>query len=140
MDPFPNGRKLALLSPLLMSPPPQVQHPNIIAKACFYTIRVIHRMSSLLISQARFVLPLFVDDVVASSSSVSLSHVCVPHTCITCKNICLGPIGNLPEYKFVFDVDTPDVRVEAIDPNAREEGHAEACTRFVLVRVYIFLL
>ena len=93
-----------------------------------------------MISQARSVLPPRVDDADASSSSASSSHVCVPHTCITCKNIFLGPIGDLPEYDFVLDEDTPDTRVEATDPDARKEGNAEAWTPSVLVRVYIFLL
>ena len=64
----------------------------------------------------------------------------MPHTCITCKNICLGLIGDLPEYHFVLDEDTPDTLTEATDPDAREEGNAEAWTPSVLVRVYIFLL
>ena len=85
-------------------------------------------------------LPPRVDDAGASSSLVSSSHVCVPHTCIACKNICLGPIGDLFEYQFVFDKDTPDACVEAKNPDTREEGHTEAWTPSVLVRVYIFLL
>ena len=85
-------------------------------------------------------LPPCVDDVGASSSSVISSHVFVPHTCITCKNICLGPIGDLSEYQFVLDEDTPNVHIEVIDPDVREEGHAEAWTPFVSVCVYIFLL
>ena len=93
-----------------------------------------------MISQARLVLPPCVDDVGASSSLASSSHVCVPHTCITCKNIFLGPIGDLPKYHFVLDEDTPDTHAEAIDPNAREVGNAEAWTPLVLVCVYIFLL
>ena len=64
----------------------------------------------------------------------------MPHTCITCKNICLGPIGDLSEYQFVFDEDTPDAHTEATHPNMREEGHADTWTPFVLVHVYIFLL
>ena len=79
-----------------------------------------------MISQVRLVLHPHVDDASANSSSASSSHICVPHTSITCKNIFLGPIGDLPEYHFVFDEDTPDARAEAIDPDAREEGHAEA--------------
>ena len=75
-----------------------------------------------------------------SSSSVSSSHVCVPHTCITCKNICLGPIGDISKYQFVVDEDTPDAHTEAVDPDAREEEDAEAWTPSVLVCVYIFLL
>ena len=93
-----------------------------------------------MISQARSVLPPRVDDVGANSSSASSSHVCVPHTCITCKNICLGPIGDLPEHHFVLDEDTLDTCTEATDPDAREEGNAEAWTPSVSVRVYIFLL
>ena len=54
-------------------------------------------------------MPPYVDDVGAISSSASSSHVCVPHTCITCKNICLGPIGDLSKYQFVFEEDTLDV-------------------------------
>ena len=64
----------------------------------------------------------------------------MPHTCITCKNICLGPIGDLPKYQFVLDEDTPDAHEEATDPDSREEGHAKAWTPSVSVRVYIFLL
>lgn len=71
-------------------------------------------------------LPPHVDDVGASSSSMSSSHVCVPHICITCKNICLGPIGDLFEYRFVFEEDTQDARTEATHPDVREEGHVEA--------------
>ena len=93
-----------------------------------------------MISQARLVLPPRVDDASVSSSSASSSHVCVPHTCITCKNICLGPIGDLPEYHFVLDKDTPDARAEATDPDAREDGNVEAWTPLVSVRVYIFFL
>ena len=93
-----------------------------------------------MISQARSVLPPRVDDAGASSSSASSSHVCVPHTCIACKNICLGPIGDLLEHHFVVDEDTLDIRVEATDPDAREEGNVEAVTPSVSVRVYIFLL
>ena len=93
-----------------------------------------------MISQARSVLPPRVDDASASSSSASSSHVCVPHTCITCQNIFLGPIGDLTEYHFVLGKDTPDTRAEATDPDAREEGNAEAWTPSMSVRVYIFLL
>ena len=93
-----------------------------------------------MISQARSVLPPCFDDVGASSSSASSSHVCVPHTCITCKNILLCPIGDLPEYHFVVGEDTPDTRAEATDPDAREEGNASTWTPSVSVRVYIFLL
>ena len=57
-----------------------------------------------------------------------------------CKNIFLGPIGDLPKYHFVLDEDTPDTCVEAIDPDVREEGNAEAWTPLVSVHVYIFLL
>ena len=64
----------------------------------------------------------------------------MPHTCITCKNIFLGPIGDLPEYHFVLDKDTPDARGEPTNPDAREEGHAEAWTLSISVRVFIFLL
>ena len=85
-------------------------------------------------------LPPCVDDASVSSSLTSSLHVCVPHTCITCKNIFIGPIGDLSEYQFVFDKDTLDARTEAIDPDVREEGHAEAWTPSMLVRVYIFLL
>ena len=85
-------------------------------------------------------MPPHINDVGASSSSASSSHVCVPHTCITYKNICLGPIGDLPEYHFVLGEDTPDTHVEAIDPDAGEEGNAEVWTPSVSVRVYIFLL
>ena len=104
------------------------------------TIKAIHRLSSLVISQASSVLPPRVDDAGASSSSASSSHVCVPHTCITCKNIFLGPIGDLPEYHFLLDEDTPDTRAEATDPDVREERNAEVWTPSVSVRVYIFLL
>ena len=93
-----------------------------------------------MISQARLGLPPYVDDVVSSSSSASSSHICVPHTCITCKNICLGPIGDLLEYHFVLGKDTPDTRAEAVDLDAREEGNVEAWTPSVSIRVYIFLL
>ena len=93
-----------------------------------------------MISQARLVPPPCVDDAGASSSSASSSHICVPHTCITCRNILLGPIGDLPEYQFVLDEDTPNGCTEATDPDAREEGHVEAWTPSVSVRVYIFLL
>ena len=109
-------------------------------EASSQTIRSIHRLSSLIISQARSVLPPRVDDVGANSSSASSSHVCVPHIFKTCKNICLGCIGDLSEYQFVFDKDTPDTRVEATNLDAREEGHAESWTPSVSVRVYIFLL
>ena len=71
---------------------------------------------------------------------MSSSHVCVSHTCIMCKNICLGPIGDLSKYQFVFDEDTPDVHTQATHLDAREEGHAKAWTPSVSVRVYIFLL
>ena len=81
-----------------------------------------------------------VDDAGASSSSASSSHVCVPHTCISCKNIYLGPIGDLLEYHFVLDEDTPDTRAKATDLDVREEGNAEAWTPSVSVCVYIFLL
>ena len=93
-----------------------------------------------MISQARSVLPPSVDDVGASSSLASSSHVCVPHTCIMCKNICLGPIDHLPEYHFVLDENAPNTCAEATDLDAREEGNVEAWTPSVLVRVYIFLL
>ena len=56
------------------------------------------------------------------------------------QNIFLGPIGDLPEYHFVLDEDTPNTRVEAIDPDAREEGNGEAWTPSVSVRVYIFFM
>ena len=93
-----------------------------------------------MISQARLVLPPRVDDVGMSSSLASSSHICVPHTCIMCKNICLGPIGDLSKYQFVVDKDTPNAHTKATDPNAREEGHAEVWTPFVSICVYIFLL
>ena len=64
----------------------------------------------------------------------------MPQNCITCKNIFLGPIGDLLEYHFVLDEDTPDTCAEATDPDAREEGNAEAWTPSVSVHVYIFLL
>ena len=81
-----------------------------------------------------------VDDASVISSSASSSHVCVHDTCITCKNICLGPIGDLSEYQFLLDEDTPDACAEATNPDAREEGHAEACNPSMSVHVYIFLL
>ena len=68
-----------------------------------------------MISQARSVLPPRVDDAGAIQSSASSSHICVPHTCITCKNIFLGPIGDLLEYHFVLYEDTLEARVEATD-------------------------
>ena len=71
-------------------------------------------------------LPQHIDDTGMSSSSASSSHVCVPHTCIMCKNICLGPIGDLSKYQFVFEEDILDACIEATQLNAREEGHAEA--------------
>ena len=114
--------------PTDISPPPRVQHPDIMTEATSQTIRAIHRLSSLMISQARSVLPPRVDDASASSSSASSSHICVPHTCITCKNICLGPIGDLPEYHFVVGEDTPDTHAEATDPDAREDGNASTWT------------
>ena len=95
---FQQKKALTFFPSTDVSPPPRVQHLGIIAKASSQTIRVIHRLSSLLISQARSVLPPHVDDAGVSSSSTSSSHVCVPHTCIMCKNIFLGPIGDLPEY------------------------------------------
>ena len=55
------------------------------------------------------------------------------------KNIFLGPIGDIPEYHFVLDEDTTNTCAEATDPNAREEGNAEAWTP-ILVHVYIILL
>ena len=64
----------------------------------------------------------------------------MPHTCITCKNIFLGPIGDLLEYDFVLGEDTLDTRTEAIDPDAREEGHVEAWNPSISIHVYIFLL
>ena len=85
-------------------------------------------------------LPPRVDDAGASSSSASTSHICVPHTCITCKNIFLGPIGDLPKYHFLVGEDTPDTPVEGTNPDAREEGNASTWTPSVSVRVYIFLL
>ena len=80
-------------------------------------------------------LPPLVDDVGTSSLSMSSSHVCVPHTCIMCKHIFLGLIGDIFEYYFVFEEDTPDVHIEATHPNTREEGHAEAWTPSILVNV-----
>ena len=102
-----------------------MQHHDIITEASSQTIRVIHRLSSLLISQARSVLPPCVDDVGVSSSSASSSHVCLPHTCITCKNIYLGPIGDLFEYQFVFEEDTLDAHIETTHPDIREGWHEE---------------
>ena len=64
----------------------------------------------------------------------------MPHICITCKNIFLGPIGDLPEYHFVVGKDTPDTPAKATDPDAREEGNASTWTPSVSVHVYIFLL
>ena len=64
----------------------------------------------------------------------------MPHTCITCKNIFLGPIGDLPEYHFVLDDDTPNTCAGATYPDAREEGNVEAWNPSVSVHVYIFLL
>ena len=64
----------------------------------------------------------------------------MPHTCITCKNIFLGPIGDLPEYHFVLGEDTPDTRAEATNPNVREEGHVEAWSPSISTHLYIFLL
>ena len=49
-------------------------------------------------------------------------------------------IGDLLEYHFVLDEDTPDARAEATDPDVREEGNVEAWTPSMSVRVYIFLL
>ena len=98
-------------------------------------------MSSLLISQARPELHPRVHDASVSSSLMSSSHVCVPHTCIMCKNIiCLGSIGDLSEYQFVFEEDTLDACTEVTHPNVREEGHAEAWNPSMSVCVYIFLL
>ena len=68
--------------------------------------------------------PPCVDGVGASSSLASSSHVCVPHTCIMCKNICLGPIGDISKYHFVFEEDTPNAHTKATHPDMREEGHA----------------
>ena len=85
-------------------------------------------------------MPPHVDDAGANSSSTSSSHVSVSHTCITCKNICLSPIGDLSKYQFVFDEDTPNARIEATDLDTREEGHVEAWTPSVSVRVFIFFI
>ena len=64
-----------------------------------------------------------VDDARESSSLVSSSHVCVPHTCIMCKNNWLGPIGDIFEYPFVFEEDdTLDAHTKATHPDVREEG------------------
>ena len=93
-----------------------------------------------MISQARSVLPPLLDDAGASSSSASSSHVCVSHTCITCKNICLGPIGDLLEYHFVVGEDTPDTCAEATDLDTREEGNAEAWNPSMSIHVYTFFL
>ena len=80
-------------------------------------------------------LPPHVDDVGASSSPV-----CVPHTCITCKNICPGPIGDLSKYQFGFEEDKMNAHTKATNPDVREEGYAKPWNPSVLVRVYIFLL
>ena len=73
-----------------------------------------------------------VDDVGMSSSSASSSHVCVPHTCITCTNICLGPIGDHSEYQFLFEEeDTTYTPIETTNPNVREKGHAKPWDFFV---------
>ena len=85
-------------------------------------------------------MPPCADGVGVSSSSASSSHVCVPHTCITWKIICLGLIGDLSEYKFVFDEDMLDVDIDATQPDVREEGHTDPWTPSMLVCVYIFLL
>ena len=93
-----------------------------------------------MISQVRSILPPRVDDAGASSSLASSSHICVPHFCITYKNIFLGPIHDILEYHFVLEKDTIDTHVEATDPDVKEEGNAKAWTPSILVRVYIILL
>lgn len=118
-----------------------MQHPNIIAEASSKTIRAICRLSSLLISQARLVLSPHVDDAGPSSSLMSSSHVCVSHTCIMCKNICLGPIGDNSKYQFVFEDDTLDTHTKTTHLGVREEGYVETWDPSVsVVHVYIFLL
>ena len=81
-----------------------------------------------------------VDDVGVSSSLVRSSHVSVLHTCIACRNIFLGPIGDLFEYQFVFEEDTLDVHTETTHPNIREGWHEETWHPTMSVRVYIFFL
>lgn len=51
-----------------------------------------------------------------------------------------GSHSDLPKYHFVLDEDTPDTHAEATDPDAREEGNAEAWTPLVSVRVYIYFM
>ena len=49
--------------PTDISPSPRVQHPDIMVEASSQTIRAIHKLSSLMISQSRLVFPPCADDV-----------------------------------------------------------------------------
>lgn len=64
---------------------------DVITEASMAYIRVIHHLTSLLVSQTRSLLCPHVNDV-GASKSITSSHVCVLHTCVMCKNICLGLI------------------------------------------------
>ena len=84
------------------------------------------------------------DDVGASTSGSS-SHVCVPHSCIMCKNLCFGPLTDADTYQYVIDEeDIGDAATKAAKPHrasasheSAEEGYAEQSSHVDTVRVNI---
>ncbi|XP_059074636.1 uncharacterized protein LOC131050375 [Cryptomeria japonica] len=102
-----------------IDPPPAVQHPDIICEAASWTISAIHSLSSLLVSQAVLVVQPTLDGSGASGAvdtSSSAPHICVPHSCVMCGHVCLGPVRQLvdppmdnADYEVHEMHDAPDV-------------------------------
>ncbi|XP_057849082.2 uncharacterized protein LOC131060013 isoform X1 [Cryptomeria japonica] len=96
-----------------VDPPPAVQHPDIICEAASRTISAIHSLSSLLVSQAASVAQPTFDGSGASGgadTSSSTPHICVPHSCVMCGHVCLGPVGQPVDPA----VDSADYEVHAM--------------------------
>ncbi|XP_059073863.1 uncharacterized protein LOC131874482 [Cryptomeria japonica] len=79
-----------------VDPPPPVQHPYIICEATSWTISAIHSLSSFLVSWVGSIAQPTFDGSGASNgadTSSSAPHICVPHSCVMCGHVCLGPVG-----------------------------------------------
>lgn len=83
------------------------------------TISSIHSLSILLVSQAGVVAQPSFDGSSAfggANTSSSTPHICVPHSCVMCGHLCLGPVGqpiDPPVHTIDYEVhemhDAPDV-------------------------------
>ena len=117
-----------------LPPPPPVYHPDIMQDAATQTIHAIHSLSGLLVSHASVVAQPHSGDVgdgsSAAASSSSGPHICVPHTCSMCRQICLGPLVEPAEHP----LDTSDYDFHDVDIIDQTQGSGAHHTESSLAR------